>query len=170
MMTSTLPAGPQTTERARDHFDFHWLTTDVQSQTSTRPFLHRSLPVGSVLDIDATLQQWTLLRRLDEIQNTPVPDRWPGAAWPTEQAFADARLFIQCLPPIPIRLPSIGLADDGEVNFLWKLNEVHIDLGFYGTRAFSYFARAQDGEKFYGDDIPASQGLPHSIENLIIRV
>ena len=167
MMTSTLPAGPRTPERARNQIDFHWLPFDIQGQTSTWPSPHQSPSVGSALDIEATLQQWKLLRQLDVIQNTPESERWPNADWPSEQAFKDANLFIQRLPPTAIHMPDLGLADDGEVNFLWKVGGVHLDLGFYGTGSFSYFARAQDGRKFYGDDIPASNGLPYEIASLI---
>ena len=83
-----------------------------------------------MLDIEATLQQYALLRQLDEMQSTPESERWPGADWPSEQAFEDARIFIRRLPPVAIHLPDMGLADDGEVNFLWKQEGIHIDLGF----------------------------------------
>ena len=61
----------------------------------------------------------------------------------------------------------MGFADDGEINFLWESDAVHIDLGMYGTGTFSYFARTGDGQKLYGDDCPAALGLPDAIANLI---
>ena len=109
----------------------------------------------------------SLIRRLDALQRTPELERWPAAEWPSEQAFADARAFIQRLPTGPILMPDMGLADDGEVNFLWKSDAVHIDLGMYGTGAFSYFARTGDWQRFYGDDCPVAHGLPVEIANLI---
>lgn len=109
----------------------------------------------------------SLLVQLDALQHTPIAERWPTAEWPSEQAFADAQAFIRRLPSGPILIPDMGLADDGEVNFLWKSDAVHIDLGMYGTGAFSYFARTSDGQKFYGDDCPVARGLPGEIANLI---
>ena len=63
-------------------------------------------------------------------------------------------------------MPDIGLADDGEVNFLWKDKGVHVDLGFHGTRKFSYFARGRDGRRLHGDNLPVSEGLPVEVVNL----
>ena len=109
----------------------------------------------------------SLLTQLDALQHAPESERWPTAARPSERAFADARLFIRRLPASAILMPDVGLADDGEVNFLWDSDAVHIDLGMYGTGTFSYFARTGDGQKFYGDDCPATHGLPGEIANLI---
>ena len=124
----------------------------------------------AVLMIDPAMptpQQWELLRRLDIAQGAPESERWPAADRPCEPAFADARSFIWRLPPCPVRLPNIGVADDGEVNFLWDSDGIYIDLGFYGDGTFSYFARAEDGQKFYGDDLSASGILPGNLVNLI---
>ncbi len=106
-----------------------------------------------------------LLSKLDAIGKAAAGERWPGSTWPAEQAFADARLFIESLPLNIIPLPAIGLADDGEINFLWKTNDVHLDLGFYGTGTYSYFAKRQ-GQRFHGDQVASSQGLPDSIKDL----
>ena len=166
MTTSTLLDAPLT-------------SGDVGIGTWVCPFepecpLSTRLPVYEQRDwplaIDAATpapHQWSLRRQLDALQNTPEAERWPAADWPSEQAFADARSFIQSLPPGPIHLPNMGLADDGEINFLWANDGVHIDLGLYGMGTFSYFARARSGQKFYGDDVPAWRGLPGEIANLI---
>lgn len=109
----------------------------------------------------------SLLAQLDALQHTPESERWPTAEWPNEQAFADARSFIRRLPTAQILMPHMGFADDGEINFLWESDAVHIDLGMYGTGTFSYFARTGDGQKFYGDNCPAAHSLPGEIANLI---
>lgn len=109
----------------------------------------------------------SLLTQLDALQNVPESERWPTADRPSERAFADARSLIRHLPAGAILMPDLGLADDGEVNFLWDSDAVHIDLGMYGTGTFSYFARTGGGQKFYGDDCPAMHGLPGEIANLI---
>ena len=167
MTTETLSTHPPANKAVWEKPGVPWCFPESKRPTSTLPFPGRVQP-DTLVDIAMpTSAQWGLLRQLHTIQSVPESDRWPGADWPTEQAFEDASLFIRRLPPVAIHLPSIGLADDGEVNFLWKQDDIHIDLGFYGTGTFSYFARTQDGEKFYGDDVPASQGLPHDIVNLI---
>ena len=102
-----------------------------------------------------------LRERLETHQYTPT-------TWPTEQAFKDARAFLINLSPIKILPPSIGAADDGEINFLWKFCLVHIDLGFYGDGTYSYFARDPDGNNYYGDYIPVDEyRLDDKILNLI---
>ncbi len=107
-----------------------------------------------------------LLAQLKEFEKTPKEERWPGATWPTAQAFRDAEIFIRKLPLDSIPVPYIGLADDGEVNFLWKKDGVHVDLGFYGTRNYTYFAHGKDGRPIDGEDILASEGLPSEIVEL----
>ncbi len=107
-----------------------------------------------------------LLAQLEELEKTPEEDRWPEAVWPTAQAFKDAEIFVRKLPLGSIPMPYIGLADDGEVNFLWKKDGVHVDLGFYGTRTYTYFAHGKDGHPIDGEDIPASEGLPSEIVEL----
>ena len=125
---------------------------------------------ATVLMVDQampTLGQFELFRRLNEEEARPESERWPAADPPCKQAFADARSFICRLPLCPIRLPDIGVADDGEVNFLWDGDGVYIDLGFYGTGDYSYFALDEDGQKFHGDDVPATGILPAELVNLI---
>lgn len=104
-----------------------------------------------------------LLAQLGTLRRTPESERWPGADWPAALAFEDAAEFIRVLPLALIPLPGIAFADDGEINFLWKDGGVHVDLGFYGTNTFSYFAQARDGRKFHGEAIPPSSGLPPEV-------
>ena len=111
--------------------------------------------------------QFELLRQLNQEEDRPESERWPAADLPGKQAFADARAFIGQLPTCPIRLPDIGVADDGEVNFLWDGDGVYIDLGFYGTGDYSYFASDEDGQEFRCDDLPADGILPAELVNLI---
>ena len=167
MMTETLSTHPSANKTVQENPGLPWYFLESKRPTSTLPFPGRVQPNTLVDMAMPTSEQWGLLWQLHTIQNTSESDRWPGADWPSEQAFEDARLFIRHLPPVAIRLPNMRLADDGEMNFLWKEDGIHIDLGFYGTGAFSYFARTRDGEKFYGDDVPASQGLPHALVNLV---
>lgn len=111
---------------------------------------------------DDTLNR-DLLTQLKEFENTPEEERWPGATWPTPQAFRDAEAFVRKLPLDSIPMPNMGLADDGEVNFLWKKDGVHVDLGFYGTGSYSYFARGESGNKIYEEDALVSDDFPFEI-------
>lgn len=79
----------------------------------------------------------------------------------------DARAFVLNLPLTSIPLPDFGLANDGEINFLWKTDDVHVDLGFYGTHTFSYFAQGKDGAKMYGEEVLVSEGLPAKVIALL---
>ena len=104
-----------------------------------------------------------LLAQLEEFEKTPEEDRWPEAVWPTPQAFRDAKNFIRKLPLDSIPMPNIGLADDGEVNFLWDHDGGHVDLGFYGTGSYSYFACGKTGNKIYAEDALVSDDFPGEI-------
>lgn len=108
-----------------------------------------------------------LIARLEALRDTPISERWPGADWPVPDAFADAQVFVASLPEEPVPFPNVGLADDGEVNFLWNHDGNHVDLGFYGDGRFSYYARGQDGQSFHDDEVPASTGLPDDLKRLL---
>ena len=107
-----------------------------------------------------------LLARLDALSR-PDSDRWPGAVPPDPQAFEDARAFVLALPNGLAYLPDVGLADDGEVNFLWSDAGVHVDLGFYGHGTFSYYARNDQGKEYLEDECSATYGLPSDLAALL---
>ena len=108
-----------------------------------------------------------LLERLSELRSLPETERWLGVDWPSGQAFGDAGEFTERLPA-PLRgLPHISLADDGEVNFAWSHEGTYIDLGFYGTRTFSYYARDKWGIEWFGDEIPVTSPLPTELRALL---
>lgn len=110
---------------------------------------------------------YRLERQLRELKQTSEANRWPNAVWPSEKAFEDAFVFINCLPSSLIPMPDINLADDGEINFLWKTDDVHVDLGFYGTGTLSFFAKKENERKIYGEHVPVTEGLPHDIGRLL---
>ena len=108
-----------------------------------------------------------LLERLAELRWLPEELRWPGADWPTEKAFQDAGKFTERLPGTMRVAPYISLADDGEVNFAWSQEGMLIDLGFYGSGTYSFYARGHDGEKWFGDDISVLSPLPKELRALL---
>ena len=110
-----------------------------------------------------------LLERLAELRWLPEDMRWSGADWPAEQAFLDAVSFTERLPVPLVAKPHISLADDGEVNFSWSQDSIQIDLGFYGTGTFSFYARDKTGNEWFGDDVPVQSPLPAELRILLVR-
>ena len=98
--------------------------------------------------------------QIEALRDTRAADRAPWAKWPTDRTFDDAVQFVNAWPSEEILPPDVGLADDGEVNFLWKRAGLHVDLGFYGDGTFSYYARDGAGIPYRDDDVPAHAGLP----------
>lgn len=97
----------------------------------------------------------------------PESERWPRADWPDEKAFDDAGIFTERLP-VPLKAPPhISLADDGEVNFAWSHEGMRVDLGFYGTGTFSYYARDKNGNEWFGDEITVTLPLPVELGELL---
>lgn len=97
-----------------------------------------------------------LVQRLEQLRSVSRGERCPSSAPPDDAAFHDARVLLDILPFPLAALPHISLADDGEVNFAWDGEGVHIDLGFYGTETYSYYARGSDGREHFGDEVPAA--------------
>lgn len=139
------------TEELKETISFYFRKNNVSST------IIRILDIGEL--------NWELLRQLEKIKDTPEDERWPDAKWPTEQAFDDAEKFIGNLDPT-IPAPHISLANDGEINFWWNDMGVYIDLGFYGTGSYSYYAKDKEGEEYGDEEISASNGLPQEIMNL----
>lgn len=121
----------------------------------------------SLTTLMPSLQFQQLVGRLDQLRSVPENKRWPSSEPPDDAAFRDARAFLDRLSFPLAAFPHISLADDGEVNFAWDDGGLHIDLGFYGTGAFSYYARSADGQEYFGDDVPVSRPLPADLESLL---
>ena len=108
-------------------------------------------------------------KRLQSLQAEAVgehPD--PGSRYPTPQAFADARKFASRLDLNSYGLPMVNMAGDGEINFFWRRESdgLQVDLGFYGTGAYSCYARKGEREVF-ADDVRAADGLRDDIAALL---
>ena len=74
----------------------------------------------------------------------------------------DALAFIDLIPTAA-RLPSIGLADDGEINFYWRQDGLFIDIGFVGDGKMHYYlcvdAEGVDSDgstDFTGSSLPSA--------------
>ena len=107
-----------------------------------------------------------LLSRLDDLRKSGDRYVYPGGKRPVDAAFVDARLFLKNLVPLRIT-PTISLVADGEINFAWESDGVHIDLGFYGDgEGGSYYAEDSSGRQYHCDSFPPKE-LPHDIARLI---
>ena len=109
-------------------------------------------------------QRRSIRNRLEELRHREPP---PGADASSRAAFTDAEAFAEHLP-IPLRdTPHISLAADGELNFAWSGGSIYVDIGFYGTGAYSFFARDQQGRTHHGDDIPTREPLPDALQHTL---
>ena len=137
----------------------------------TEPPEHYRCPPATKLTAEISWEPvfLPLLERLAELHFTPEAERWPGTNWPTEAAFNDAVSFTERLPIALKAAPHISLADDGEVNFAWSRGGMRIDLGFYGTGTFSYYARDKEGKELFGDEMSVTSPLPKQLRELMTR-
>ena len=101
-----------------------------------------------------------VLGRIRQIHEALHAHVAPWSDPPSDSAFGDAEVFVLAWPADALHIPDVGLADDGEVNFLWKSRDLHVDLGFYGDGTFSYYAKSLGGVEHSDDDVPAGSGLP----------
>ena len=105
----------------------------------------------------SNVQLESIRARLDKIRDNG----------PLQDAFADAESFVERLPT-PLRfIPHVSLADDGEINFYWNGDGIYVDLGFYGTGSYSYFAIDQRGRKYHGDDVPVGGTVPAALAGIL---
>ena len=118
-------------------------------------------------ELTKSAQAWFLLRRILDLRSTPNSERWTDAQWPADEAFIDAAEFVRRLPEPLNAVPHISLADDGEVNFAWHHGNMRIDLGFYGTGTFSYYAKSPTGQELFGDHVPARLPIPTDLRSLV---
>ena len=109
-------------------------------------------------------QKQSIRNRLKELRQR---EPHPGAETPGPAAFTDAEALAEHLPT-PLRaMPHISVAHDGELNFAWNGGPIYIDLGFYGTGTYSYFARDEQGRKYHGDDVPAKGPIPDGLKEIL---
>ena len=86
------------------------------------------------------------------------------------KAENDALMFID-LMPAAATLPYVALAEDGEVNFYWRLRKsLLIDAGFVGDRMMHYYLWDEAGGADVDASIPFSgRSLPPDIVKAMRR-
>ena len=117
------------------------------------------------LDADRTAMQ--MLARIQALGT--YSHGWDGAEGkaPTHAAITDAERFTRILMRDDVYAPHISLATDGEINFLWMLPHLRLDLGFYGDGTYSYYGKTAAGDEFLVDDTSVGTPLPEQILQLI---
>ena len=108
-----------------------------------------------------------VLERLRELRADPRAKQSPWAKRPANHAFGDAQRFVSAWDSEDLPMPDVGLADDGEVNFLWHAPRLHVDLGFFGDGTFSCFAQTPNGMRITIDGIAAEHGLPPELQAIL---
>jgi len=162
-------------------FDSDFIAKTVMSTAVAAGILCASNPIDilskqefveSVSDnrtLDTNRQDLALLAKIRE--KALYPDNWDGndAKAVDKKTINDAENFIRRLlgQAYIIHSPIISLAADGEINFLWVLEDFRFDLGFYGDQTFSYYGKASSGQEFISDEMDISEGLPEAIVNFI---
>ena len=168
MRNSTIPDKRITTMSGLGSEIGHTRPLIYEVLTTEPTNIHECPPVTKPLpDVTWKTVLLPLLDRLHELQTRPESEKWPDADWPMEEAFQDAGKFTDGLPQTMRIAPHISLADDGEVNFAWSRDGMRIDLGFYGTGTYSFYARDMGGEEWFGDDISVTSPLPKELTTLL---
>jgi hypothetical protein len=81
----------------------------------------------------------------------------------------EAATFLCRLSPVALAPPHVSLATDGELNLLWRLPALRLDLGFYGDGTYSYYGWTATGEEWLADWAPLAQRLPSRLLQLLIH-
>ena len=114
-------------------------------------------------DVLVTTAPLAVINRIHELGTYREGWNRPDTVAPSRAALNDAEQFVQKQDFASLHLPSIGAADDGEINFWWDVNGLYIDLGFFGDGSYSFYARLPDGKEILDDHVPVSKPLPSGI-------
>ena len=119
-------------------------------------------PVEKNQRLNANRIDLKIIARIREIG--AYSDGWDDANGKaaSRQAINDAENFIRQLFP-NVKEPIITLAADGEINFLWILADLRLDLGVYGDGSYSYYGKTSSGEEFIADENLLDVKLPEKI-------
>lgn len=97
-------------------------------------------------------------------------DGWagPDSLGPSKDVVTRARQMAESLPA-EVSLPRAAIAADGEISLFWESDEYFADVTFAADGTYSYYVRRK-AEKFFGDDIPISEGWSAELLSLLPRV
>jgi hypothetical protein len=93
-----------------------------------------------------------------------------GGIAPSPDAIADSLTFVNQLSK-SIELPdNVYAPGDGEVLFQWRRSGIFIEIGFFGDKTISWYARVSDTEVTYGDDPfdrAQNENLPEALKDAL---
>jgi len=139
--------------------------SQIYQPVTAIPVITESSLKSSRLDLERA--DLSTIARIRDLSN--YSDGWDGykGKSPSKTAISDAEKFSRLLSFDQVHAPHISLASDGEINFLWMLQDFRLDLGFYGDGTYSYYGKTTNGEEFMADDQPFDKILPDQIVKLI---
>jgi hypothetical protein len=112
----------------------------------------------------------TAIARIRILATYPEGWKGPGSKAASRAAAEDAETFARVFfKTLGIYSPLINLSANGEINFYWKTPKVTIDLGFYGSGTYSYYAVPSPGQPIADDDVPIDKPLPNELLDLLHR-
>lgn len=91
------------------------------------------------------LQQ--LQSRLRAIGAYEAGDLGPESKPASASSLLESGRFVEQIDWTTSKIPSLNLAEDGEINFFWSDPELYLDLGFYGDGTYSYYAKTRTDRK-----------------------
>jgi len=135
-----------------------WITAN-QNKTPTLLTLH----LNSENIVDLMINQ--IKNKVKSFRN--YEEGWDGYGGlvPNNSMIDDAVCLLDKLENIT-QLPRPAIAGDGEISFFWE-NEFFIDISFTSPNHFSYYAKDLEGNEFFGDDIPITEGVPKEILTIV---
>ena len=146
------------------------LTKPPQSEVSLLTATNMPVPVSALAPFYITSYRpdLSVIARIRTLATYPEGWKGAGSKAPTRRAAEDAESFARIFfGASNVVSPLINLGADGEINFYWKTPDVVIDLGFYGTGTYSYYAMRARGEAFAADDVMIDQPLPRILLDLL---
>lgn len=106
-----------------------------------------------------------------EIQSyADLPPDWDcdGGRAPARTDIDNAVAFLQSLPGGDLPRPMV--AGDGDVGFTWRTPDAYLEVGFCDRGQISFYGKAPDGEKEWGDHNYAREGVPDNLWKLLERI
>lgn len=89
-----------------------------------------------------------------------------GGKAASSEAVRDVSAFVRQLS-MDVPQPDPQLSGDGEISLIWDLENLFIDVGFYGDGRMAYYVNTGTGGEFFGQAVPVADGIPHDISKAL---
>lgn len=111
--------------------------------------------------------QDAIIQRTRELGAFPAGWHNEGSRPASSKAVEEAERFIRSIDWKVTHRPTVALAEDGELNFVWSDAERHLDIGFVGDGTYFYYGRSVVGTSYNEDAAPVGTPLPDAVADLI---